>query len=61
MVTAKPPCWWPACHGRANGVWFEAYGTKFMLSELRAGNIVIMNNLSSHKQAADMSAGSSDR
>ena len=61
MVTAKPPCWCPACYGRANGVWFEAYVIKFMLSELRAGDLVIMNNLSSHEQAADMNAGSSDR
>ena len=38
--------------GPINGDWFEAYVTKVLVPELRAGDIVIMDNLSSHKRAA---------
>lgn len=35
-----------------NGEWFEAYVRQVLVPELRRGNIVIMDNLSSHKSAA---------
>jgi len=35
-----------------NGDWFEAYVTKVLVLELRPGDIVIMDNLSSHKRVA---------
>lgn len=35
-----------------NGDWFEAYVTQVLVPELRPGDIVIMDNLSSHKRAA---------
>ena len=35
-----------------NGDWFEAYVTKVLISELRSGDVVIMDNLSSHKRAS---------
>lgn len=38
--------------GPINGDWFEAYVTKVLVPELRPGDIVIMDNLSSHKRAA---------
>lgn len=38
--------------GLINGDWFEAYVTQVLLPELRPGDIVIMDNLSSHKRAA---------
>ena len=38
--------------GPINGDWFEAYVTKVLVPELRAGDIVIMDNLSSHKRLA---------
>ena len=38
--------------GPINGDWFEAYVTQVLIPELRPGDIVIMDNLSSHKRAA---------
>lgn len=38
--------------GPINGAWFEAYVTKVLLPELRPGDVVIMDNLSSHKRVA---------
>jgi len=38
--------------GPINGDWFEAYVTQVLVPELRPGDIVIMDNLSSHKRAA---------
>ncbi|MFN4019658.1 MAG: IS630 family transposase [Erythrobacter sp.] len=38
--------------GPINGDWFEAYVTQVLVPELHPGDIVIMDNLSSHKRAA---------
>lgn len=38
--------------GPINGDLFKADVTKLMVPELRAGDIVVMDNLSSHKRAA---------
>jgi transposase len=38
--------------GPINGDWFEAYVTQVLVPELRPGDIVIMDNLSSHKRTA---------
>ena len=38
--------------GPINGDWFEAYVRQVLVPELRRGDIVIMDNLSSHKRAA---------
>ena len=38
--------------GPINGDWFEAYVAQVLVPELRPGDIVIMDNLSSHKRAA---------
>lgn len=38
-------------NGPINGDWFEAYVTKVLVPELRPGDVVIMDNLSSHKRA----------
>ena len=38
--------------GPINGVWFEAYITKVLIPELRPGDIVVMDNLFSHKRVA---------
>lgn len=38
--------------GPINGDWFEAYVTHVLAPTLRPGDIVIMDNLSSHKRAA---------
>lgn len=38
--------------GPINGEWFEAYVTQVLVPELQQGDIVIMDNLSSHKRAA---------
>ena len=35
-----------------NGDWFEAYVRQILVPELRRGDIVIMDNLSSHKRAS---------
>ena len=35
-----------------NGDWFEAYVTQVLIPELRPGDVVIMDNLSSHKRAS---------
>jgi transposase len=37
--------------GPINGEWFKAYVTQVLAPGLRRGDIVIMDNLSSHKQA----------
>ncbi|WP_373488611.1 IS630 family transposase [Blastomonas sp.] len=38
--------------GPINGDWFEAYVTHILIPELRPGDVVIMDNLSSHKRAS---------
>ena len=38
--------------GPINGDWFEAYVTQILAPELRPGDVVIMDNLSSHKRDA---------
>jgi len=38
--------------GPINGDWFEAYVAKVLLPALRPGDVVIMDNLSSHKRAS---------
>lgn len=38
--------------GPINGDWFEAYVTQVLVHELQTGDVVIMDNLSSHKRAA---------
>ncbi len=35
-----------------NGDWFEAYVTQVLAPELRPGDVVIMDNLSSHKRVS---------
>lgn len=38
--------------GPINGDWFEAYVTQVLVPALRPGDVVIMDNLSSHKRAS---------
>lgn len=38
--------------GPINGDWFEAYVTQVLIPELRPGDVVIMDNLSSNKRAS---------
>ena len=38
--------------GPINGDWFEAYVAQVLLPTIRAGDVVIMDNLSSHKRAS---------
>lgn len=38
--------------GPINGDWFEAYVAQVLVPELQSGDVVIMDNLSSHKRAA---------
>jgi transposase len=38
--------------GPINGDWFQAYVAQVLVPELRPGDIVIMDNLSSHKRSA---------
>lgn len=38
--------------GPINGDWFEAYVTQVLVPELRPGDVVVMDNLSSHKRAS---------
>ena len=38
--------------GPINGDWFQAYVAQVLIPELRPGDIVIMDNLSSHKRSA---------
>jgi transposase len=38
--------------GPINGDWFEAYVRQVLVLELRPGDIVVMDNLSSHKRAS---------
>ena len=38
--------------GPINGDWFEAYVAQVLVPELQPGDVVIMDNLSSHKRAA---------
>jgi transposase len=37
--------------GPINGEWFEAYVGRVLVPDLRRGDVVIMDNLSSHKRA----------
>jgi len=37
--------------GAVNGQWFEAYVVQALVPELRPGDVVVMDNLSSHKRA----------
>lgn len=38
--------------GPINGDWFEAYVTQVLVTELRPSDVVVMDNLSSHKWAS---------
>ena len=38
--------------GPINGDWFEAYVARVLIPTLRSGDVVIMDNLSSHKRAS---------
>ena len=38
--------------GPINGDWFEAYVDQVLVPELKPGDVVVMDNLSSHKRAA---------
>jgi transposase len=38
--------------GPINGDWFEAYVTQVLVPDLQPGDVVIMDNLSSHKRAS---------
>ncbi|KQN00126.1 hypothetical protein ASE85_22060 [Sphingobium sp. Leaf26] len=38
--------------GPINGDWFEAYVTQVLVPDLKPGDVVIMDNLSSHKHAS---------
>ena len=38
--------------GPINGDWFEAYVTQVLVPELQPGDVVIMDNLSSHKRTS---------
>ena len=38
--------------GPINGDWFEAYVSQVLVPELKPGDVVIMDNLSSHKRAS---------
>jgi transposase len=38
--------------GQINGDWFEAYAAQVLLPELDHGDIVVMDNLSSHQRAS---------
>jgi transposase len=38
--------------GPINGDWFEAYVTRVLIPELRPGDFVIVDNLSSHKRTS---------
>lgn len=38
--------------GSINGDWFEPYVTQVLIPELRPGDVVIMDNLLSHKRAS---------
>lgn len=38
--------------GPVNSTWFEAYVGQILVPELRRGDVVIMDNLSSHKRAS---------
>lgn len=40
-----------------NGVWFDAYVAQVLVSELRPGHVVIMDNLLSHKRLAAKGRG----
>lgn len=39
-------------NGPINGDWFEAYVAQVLVPELKPGDVVIMDNLSSHKRVA---------
>ena len=38
--------------GPINGDWFEAYVSQVLVPDLKRGDVVIMDNLSSHKRAS---------
>ena len=38
--------------GPVNGDWFEAYVGQMLVPELKPGDVVVMDNLSSHKRAS---------
>ncbi|KQN10212.1 transposase [Sphingobium sp. Leaf26] len=38
--------------GPINGDWFEAYVTRILVPDFKPGDVVIMDNLSSHKRAS---------
>ena len=42
----------PVLDGPINGDWFEAYVTHVLVPELRPGDVVIMDNLTSHKRVS---------
>jgi len=46
--------------GPINGDWFEAYIRHVLAPTLKPGDIVIMDNLSSHKRAAARKGGVSE-
>lgn len=63
VAAAKPPHWWQGLRmtgmvapmvldGPINGDWFEAYVTQVLVPGLRPGDVVIMDNLSSHKRVS---------
>ena len=47
--------------GPINGDWFEAYVGQVLVPDLRPGDVVIMDNLSSHKRASGPRADRSGR
>ncbi|MET3709880.1 hypothetical protein ABIC65_000560 [Sphingomonas trueperi] len=49
---ARPAWSRPWCSTARYGDWFEAYVTQAQVPGLRPGDVVMMDNLSSHKQAA---------
>lgn len=59
QVGAKRPGFLPTCglcvvrimDGPINGEWFGAYVAQVLVPELRPGDVVIMDNLSSHERA----------
>ena len=38
--------------GPSNGDWYEAYGAQILVAELKPGDVVIIDNFSSHSRAA---------
>ena len=63
MDIARRPLWWPGLwmsgmiapmvlDWPSNADWFEAYVVQVLVPELRPGDIVIMDNLLSHKRTS---------